>query len=145
MDTQLLPRNKIEKTATAVASIGIGILLLLSQSWTLMAKDLGIHTGISPTINYLKEEQLKKENNYNNKILNKYSNAKVVEVEKGVHHVRMIRYFNNRPVRINIVEFSSDINSKLSVEPAIASKTLASRSKISSIAEREKAIVAING
>ena len=57
----------------------------------------------------------------------------------------MIRFYNNKPVRINIVELSKGVNEDLVVEPAIASETLASRTKISNIANRENAIVAING
>ena len=57
----------------------------------------------------------------------------------------MIRFYNNRPVKINIVELSTEINSNLLIEPVIASETLSSKSKISDIAKKENAIVAING
>jgi exopolysaccharide biosynthesis protein len=57
----------------------------------------------------------------------------------------MIKYYNGKPVRINVVEISKGVNEDLAVEPAIASSTLAARSKISKIAGRERAIVAING
>ena len=143
MDTLLIPRPIIEKTATSAAGIGIAICLLLGQS--LLAQDLGQYTGVSPTLNYVKEEQSKRELKYKTQIANKYAGAKVVEVEKGVHHIKMIRYYNNRPVRINIVELSTGVNGNLSVIPAIASDTLASKSKISTIAKRENAIAAING
>ena len=56
-----------------------------------------------------------------------------------------IYYYNNKPVRINIVEISQNANENIIIEPAIASKTLASKSQISKIANRENAIVAING
>lgn len=139
MDTLLLQRPRYEKAATSAAGIGIALCLLLSQNTLLSAKDLGYLTGISPQpkINY--------ENIFEEEIAEKYKNSTVVDVEKGVKHVRMIRFYNNKPVRINIVELSRGVNENLVVEPAIASGTLSSKSKISSIADRNNAIVAING
>ena len=147
MDTILLPRTKLEKIATSVSGIAIAISLIVLQTSLISAKDLGIgnYTGLSPTLNSLIQEQSEKEKIFNQNISNKYLNSKVIEVEKGVKHVRMIRYYNNRPVRINIIELSTGVNSNLNVAPAIASETLAFRSKISNIAQRENAIVAING
>jgi len=147
MDTTLTQKVLLRKTATGTVGIIIAITLTFMQSSLISAKDLGIgnYTGLSPTLNSLILEQSEKEKRFNQEIINKYSNSKIVEVEKGVKHVRMIRYFNNRPVRINIVELSTNVNTNLNVVPAIASKTLASKSKISNIAQRENAIAAING
>lgn len=147
MDTLLLTRPRIEKTATSAAGIGIAICLLISQNLLISAKDLdvGNYTGLSPTLNYIKEEQANREIAFNKNISIKYAGSKITDVEKGVKYVRMIRYYNNRPVRINIVEVSTNVNKDLSIEPAIASSTLAARSKISNIAKRENAIAAING
>lgn len=150
MDTILvnrLQRPRLEKTATSAAGIGIAICLMLSQNLLISAKDIRIEnlTGISPSLNYIQERQQEQEIAFEQEISNKYRNSKVVSVEKGVKHVRMIRFYNNKPVRINIVELSKGVNEDLVVEPAIASGTLASKSKISNIANRENAIVAING
>jgi exopolysaccharide biosynthesis protein len=150
MDTMTLPlltRPRIEKTATSAAGIGIAICLLISQNLYIAAKgiDFGSYTGFSPAINYIKEEQAVRELAFEKEIKTKYAGATVTEVEKGVKHVRIIRYYNNRPVRINIVEISQNVNSGLTVEPSIASTTLAARNKISNIAQRDNAIVAING
>ena len=150
MDTILvnrLQRPQLEKTATSAAGIGIAICLMLSQNLLISAKDIRVEnlTGISPSLNYIQERQQEQEIAFEQAISNKYRNSKVVSVEKGVKHVRMIRFYNNKPVRINIVELSKGVNEDLVVEPAIASGTLASKSKISNIANRENAIVAING
>ena len=145
MDTILVQRPQFEKAATSAAGIGIAICLLLSQNTLLSAKDLGNLTGISPTLNYVQEQQRHQETIFEESITQKYGSSNVVEVEKGVKYVRMIRFYKNKPVRINIVEMSLGVNQGLAVEPAIASETLASRSKISNIAGRDNAIVAING
>ena len=143
MDTILLQRPQFEKAATSAAGIGIALCLLLIQNPILSAKD-GL-TGISPRINYLKEQQEQKEQIFEQEIVAKYSKSNVIEIEKGVKYVRMIRFYQNKPVRINIVELSQGVNDNLVIEPSIASDTLAHRSKISNIANKNNAIVAING
>lgn len=150
MDTILvnrLQRPQLEKTATSAAGIGIALCLMLSQNLLISAKDIRVEnlTGISPSLNYIQERQKDQEIAFEQEITSKYKNSKIVSVEKGVKHVRMIRFYNNKPVRINIVELSKGVNEDLVIEPAIASGTLASKSKISNIANRENAIVAING
>ena len=129
MDTLLLTRPRIEKTATSAAGIGIALCLLISQNLLISAKDIdvGNYTGLSPTLNYIKEEQANREKIFNQNISAKYSGSRITDVEKGVKYVRMIRYYNNSPVRINIVEVSTNVNSDLSIEPATASNTLAAR------------------
>ena len=141
--TAIVQRPQIEKTATSAAGIGIAICLLFSQNLLISAKD--VSAGIPSAVNYVKEQRKYEELVFEQEILEKYPKAQVVEVEKGVKHVRMIKYYNNKPVRINIVELSQGVNDKLVIEPSIASDTLANRSKISTIANRGNAIVSING
>lgn len=151
MDTIFYPnlnRPQVERTATSAAGIGIALCLLISQNLLISAQDIGIGsgTGITPSINYIQEEQEKLEKNFEKDLTYKYTGSKITTIEKGVKHVKMLRYYNGRPVRINVVELSTGVNSNLEVVPAIASDgTLASRSKISNIAQRENAIAAING
>ncbi len=145
MDTLILQRSQSEKTATSAAGICIALCLLLIQNLWISAKDLGGLTGISPEVNYLKDK-IAKEELFEKEIKNKYKNGVITEVDKGIKHIRLTKYYNGKPVRINIVELSQEVNGDLAIEPAIASnKTLASRSKITNIASRENAIVAING
>ncbi len=145
MDTLILQRPQTEKTATSVAGIGIALCLLLMQNIGILARDVEGLTGISPGLNYVKEQQLQQEELFNREIKNKYGKFDVTEIEKGVKHVRMVKYFSGKPVRINVVELSQGINDDLIVEPAIASNKLAGRTKVTNIANRENAIVAING
>ncbi len=145
MDTILVQRPQFEKAATSAAGIGIAICLLLSQNTILSAGDIGNMTGISPTLNYVQEQQQHDEVLFESEISQKYIGSQVTEIEKGVKHVRMIKFYKNKPVRINIVELSQGVNQNLVVEPSIASDKLASRKKITNIAQRDGAIVAING
>lgn len=143
MDTLILQRPRLEKNATSAAGIIIAVCLLLSLPASGIS--VGNYTGLSPTLNYIKEEQANKEVIFDTNIKKKYFGAKIADVEKGVKHIKMIRYYNGRPVRINIVEICQGVNDNLNVEPQIASDTLASRRKISGIAQKDNAIVAING
>ncbi len=149
MDTTVIVhRPQIEKTATSAAGIGIALCLLLSQNLLISAKDIGAEKIASiPTvgISYINERKNNRELIFEQSISEKYANAEVADVERGIKHVRMIKYYKTRPVRINIVELSQGVNNKLVIEPSIASETLANKSKISAIANRENAIVAING
>ena len=143
MDTLTIQRPQLEKTATSAAGIGIALCLIISQNLWISAQD-GI-TGISPTISYIKDREQVHEQLFEREIKSKYNNSSIVNVDKGVKHIKMTRYYNRKPVRINIVELSQKVNDELIIEPAIASDTLSSRRKISTIADRENAIVAING
>lgn len=145
MDTLILQRPQTEKTATSAAGIGIAICLLVFQNSSLLANDIGGLTGISPGLVQVQEQTVNQEELFNKEIVNKYHNLHINEVDKGVKHIRMVKYYNGKPVRINVVEVSQTVNDELKIEPAIASDKLFGRRKISGIADRENAIVAING
>ena len=145
MDTLILERQQTEKTATSAAGIGIAICLLLFLNPGIFANDIAGITGISPNINIIEEQNFNKEELFNKEIINKYKNLSVYDVDRGVKHIKMTKYYNGKPVRINVVEVSKAINDDLIIEPAIATDKLIGRTKISGIAARENAIVAING
>lgn len=147
MDTVLQTRTTTEKAATCAASIAVLLFLCFAQMPSISAKDIdiGSFTGLSPSLGYIKEIQMQKESDFEQYINKKYKGGKITDIEKGVKHVRILRYYNNKPVRINIIELSTDLNPNLEVVPSIASDTLAARTKISSIAQRENAVAAING
>ena len=150
MDTILYPqynRTRIERTATSAAGIGIALCLLISQNTLFSAQDINITNYATAVQNIKINEDIKEitECNFEEELVNKYRGSKITTIEKGVKHVKMIRLYNNRPVRINIVELSTGVNENLEVVPAIAADKLANKSKISNIAQRENAIAAING
>ena len=145
MDTLILQRPQAEKTATGAAGIGIAICLLLMQNLWISAKDMNVITGLTPLISPVREQQQNYEEMFEQEIAHKYKKFDIKEVDKGVIHIKMTKYYNHKPVRINIIELSQNVNNDILVEPAIASNTLASRNKIANIANRENAIIAING
>lgn len=76
----------------------------------------------------------------------KYKGLLISRPAKGIVHVKMTKWINNRPVKINIVEINQKANSKLQVKPKTASGDVLNRkATIRSIAKTENSIVAING
>ena len=147
MDTTLsMERPTLEKTAASAAAMAILLVFTLTQIPKIFANDIdiGFSTGLSPSLSFM-QEQKTGEIEFEKEIKAKYAGAKITDIEKGVKHVKLLRYYNGRPVRINLIEVSRDVNANLEVVPAIASDTLASRRTITNIAQRENAIAAING
>lgn len=108
---------------------------------------------VSPILNTVNLEKNIKEKisieeqtaNFNATIRQKYKKGVIIDVDKGVKHIKLIKYYQGKPVRINVVEVNSNINPNLQLTPALASDTLGRKSTISTIARRNNSIVAING
>ncbi len=145
MDTIVLPTIKFKKLANAI-TLSMIICFLSGQNLFLSANDstISAYTGITPTIKSFIMEDERDLQVFDSKIKQKYFGGEINDIEKGIKHIKLVRYYNNRPVRLNIVELSTKINKDLNIEPSTASQTLASKSKISKIAEQHNAIVAIN-
>lgn len=82
---------------------------------------------------------------FNENIRRKYKSSVITDVDTGVKHIKMLRYYQGQPVRINIVEINPSLNPSLQLTPSLASDRLGKKSTITSIAKRNNSIVAING
>ena len=126
-----------------VTSFLSGALLVLTQTGRpIFASELAYFT---PSVPSVKIEQNKDVKNWERKITKKYGNKNVTFVTDGVAHIKFVKYINNKPVKVNVVEVNPKINSKLVIKPQTAGEKLNKRAKISSIAKRENAIIALNG
>ena len=158
MDT-LLEKNQISipfRTCEYALTLSLFITLVLSHTIfipPLFANDLIANTSVpAPTLKemgeYIKEEmnhEIKKEK-FNLRIAEKYKGYNINDVSDGIKHIKMTRYFNGRPVRINIVEINNQIAKDYEIKPATAtSNTLASKKSVKTIAQNTNSIVAING
>lgn len=134
----------------------IGILVLSQSIFPIMANDMkiaqtslpasGIDTGqikekilneISPEI---------RQRNFNEKIKQKYPKAAIYDIDSGVKHIKLTRYYSGRPVKINVVEVDLKLAKDLELIPALSSEsTLQSRRTISTIARNNNAVIALNG
>lgn len=158
MDTLIL-KNKFEvsgKTFEQIVTTVLFFVLVLSNFVFLphvYANDLIANTNTSTPTLYHAGEVLRQELSpeYNNEIFEnrikfKYSGAAVNHISDGIKHIRLVRYYNGKPVRINVVEINKNIAKDFEVKPVTASNTkLNQKTTIRTMAQRANAVVAING
>jgi len=158
MDTLRLDNQieRLSKTGELILALAILFSLVLSQfafHSPIYANDLIANTVISNPSIYKTGDKLRAEFDsdyqkriFDNKIDVKYNGAKVNNVADGIKHIKMVKYYGGRPVRINIVEMNQNIAKGYEVMPAMASNyTLHHKSTLRTIAGRTNSIVAING
>ena len=157
MDTLLAKNQYIftVRTCQQVLAISLFLTILLTHSIfvpSLLANDLVANNNITtPTLREvtknIKEEfnpQIKKEK-FDNRISAKYRGLPVYNTADGIKHIKMTKYYNGKPVRINIIEINQQVAKDFEVKPAIASTTLPNRRTIRTIAQNTNSIAAING
>jgi len=163
MDTLTLQPKHFSKLIGTTLNVSIVMGLLFSQQAfegpPIFAKELRIANNAivspfaAPILNSVFldknikeklsiEEQTK---SFNEEIRRKYKAGVIVDVDRGVKHIKMTKYYQGQPVKINVIEVNSKLNRDLQLTPALASNTLGNKSTISSIAKRNNSIVAING
>ena len=82
---------------------------------------------------------------FNDYISRKYANCQIYNVQKGIKHIKLVRYYQGRPVRLNVIEADMNVNPKIKVEPVLASATLSHKASITAMAQKNKSIIAVNG
>ncbi len=153
MDTIFLCPEKryLNLLAANIAIVG-ALVLTQSAFLPIMANDLFakvsnpvMDTGQASItiINEVTKET--REKKFDESIKNRYPNASVNEIDKGIKHIRLTKYYDGKPVKINVVEINSKIAKDYEILPVLASENLNSRKTISNIAEKSNAIVALNG
>lgn len=143
------------RTCEYVLTLSLFVTLVLTHTIfipPLFANDLIANcTVTTPTLKemsqYIKEEmnpQIRQEK-FENKIKSKYKGYVINNVDTGIKHIKMVKYYNGKPVKINVVEMNNKVASNYEVKPAIASVTLPNKRTVRNIAQRTNSIVAING
>lgn len=142
--------KKIVETAVNVSIIGV--LILCQALLPIKAERIAQVTAPDFDTGQLKERLLNEislENrarNFDIMIRQKYPKAAIYDVTQGVKHIKLTKYYNNRPVKINVVEVDMKLAKGFELTPALSSgDTLNSRKTITSIAKSKNAIVALNG
>ena len=143
------------RTCEYVLTLSLFVTLVLTHTIfipPLFANDLIANSTVTtPTLKemsqYIKEEmnpQIRQEK-FENKIKSKYKGYVINNVDTGIKHIKMVKYYNGKPVKINVVEMNNKVASNYEVKPAIASVTLPNNRTVRNIAQRTNSIVAING
>ncbi len=154
MDTTFL-RPNIEKLLLLGVSLALLYGLLCSRSVFVLAENVRIVNGIaaSPIMHGIRLEQtinssIAEENKlaeFNQQISRKYRYGTICTVSNGLKHIRMTKYYQGRPVRLNVIETDLSINPELNIAPVIASDKLQRKASITSMARKSNSIVAVNG
>ena len=159
MDTILSRSNSaisgvLEKTFCFSVIFGVICLQAMVTPQAIMADDviLAHRASKSVDIKGIKEKILVeispevRKQKFDEYIKEKYPKAVIKDVRDGVKHIKLTKYYNGRPVRINILETDLKIAKNLEVMPVLSSSDrLQSRRTISTIANSKNAIAAING
>ncbi len=143
------------RTCEYVLTLSLFVTLVLTHTIfipPLFANDLIANSTVTtPTLKemsqYIKEEmnpQIRQEK-FENKIKSKYKGYVINNVDTGIKHIKMVKYYNGKPVKINVVEMNNKVALNYEVKPAIASVTLPNKRTVRNIAQRTNSIVAING
>lgn len=137
------------------ANVVLVASFIFSQNSFVLADNIKIVNGIvsPPLVNSIKIERTldkiemkeQSEEEFNAYINRKYANCRIKTVTKGVKHIKLVRYYQGRPVRLNVIEADLNVNPKIKVEPVIASTTLSHKASITAMARRNKSLVAVNG
>lgn len=83
--------------------------------------------------------------NFDKEIRQKYKTGVIFDVDTGVKHIKLKKYYQGRPVNINVVEVNSELNPNLHLTPALASESGFKKATIQTMAKKNNSIVAING
>ncbi|MBQ8168282.1 phosphodiester glycosidase family protein [bacterium] len=78
-------------------------------------------------------------------IKRKYPNAIIIDVDRGIKHIQLTKYYDKKPVKINVVEVDAKLAKEYEIAPALAAETLHNKEDISNIAEKTNSIIALNG
>ncbi|MCM1265298.1 MAG: phosphodiester glycosidase family protein [Candidatus Gastranaerophilales bacterium] len=128
---------------------------VFSQNVFVLAENIRIVNGIvsPPLVNSIQlERNLDKVimeeqsvNSFDSYIKQKYANCKIYDVGKGIKHIKLVRYYQGRPVKLNVIEADLNVNHKIKIEPVLASTTLSHKASITAMAKRNNSLVAVNG
>lgn len=163
MDTLIVQPKNLNKIVTSTINVSIVVGLLFSQHIfegpPIRAAELRIADNaiIAPLTSPILHSATFEKNIFdkltieqrtkifNENIRKKYKNCTITNVDTGVKHIRLTRYYQGQPVRINVVEINPSLNPNLQLTPSLATNSLGRKATITSIAKRNNSIVAING
>ena len=112
--------------------------------------DEAINTGANIQQNKVEEQTrslTEEKQRWESMLRQRYRNGAILTIADGVKHIRMVKYINKRPIKINIVEVNTKLNPNIEIAPQLASANtkLKNRATIRTIASRNNSIAAVNG
>ena len=152
MDTMFISSDKRILSAVGIGINIFAVMLFVMHTQFVSANDLIakvpapiLDTG-QVSIQIINEVSTEARAKYfNEKVQKKYPKAVIVDVDRGVKHIKLTKYYDSQPVRINVVEIDRKLAKDYTLTPALASDTLNNRRTISTIAKNSNSIIALNG
>lgn len=120
---------------------------LLVNNSPILANE-SINYGVNNTETKIEEQTMsltEEKARWESMLRQRYRNGAILTVADGVKHIRMVKYINSKPIKINIIEVNTKLNQNLEITPQLASTKLKHRATIRTIASRNNSIAAING
>ncbi len=161
MDTLDLYNGNTEKDSALmvnVAAVGAFVVLFyLFGNPPIFADDIRLAHAPTPTINinvgeiyneFMNEISPEvRSKNFDEKIKLTYPNSLIKTVAPGIKHIRLTKYYDGKPVKLNIVQVDRKLASNFEIKPVLSSSAsnLKSRRTITTIAKNSNSIVALNG
>lgn len=154
MDTIFVESKKHYKlTLNTINALIVAAICFFSSSGLLAKERMLIANTVTPIINTtIIEKKInkavsneKESQKFEESIKQRYRSGIIKDVEVGVKHIKVTKFYNGRPVKINVVEVNRNLNSELKITPVLASDKLNKKLGISKIAKKNNSIVAING
>ena len=142
----------IAKLLVTIAAYLILLSITVNNSIYTNAKEIAMnitntntHTSSATMAELFFDEKNTELQNWKTSVEKRYPNSTVLTIKDSIKHIKMTKYINSRPVRINVVEMNLKLNNKISIKPIMASNVLNKRVSIKTMAEKGNAIAAING
>ncbi len=108
-------------------------------------KNTNTHTGSATKAELFFVDKNLEKDKWNADVNKRYPQSTVLTLKDGIKHIKMTKYINKRPIRLNIIEINTKINENLFLKPVMAADVLNKRTSIKNMAQKENAIAAING
>lgn len=161
MDTLNYYNGNTENSARVAFNFAIAVVAIFTlpifYNSPIMADDIMLAHAPVPTITIdtgQVYQQILEENseevklkNFDNKIQQRYPRGIITKVDKGIKHIKLVKYYDGKPVKLNIVEIDRSIAKDYELKPALSSieDKLQNKRTITTIAKNTNSIVAING
>jgi len=146
-DEKLIAKLFVTGTAYFILfSIGLNLNININaKEIAFNITNTNTHTSSADTKAELFFDKSKEIEAWRNDVIRRYPKSTILTLKDGIKHIRLMKYINGRPVRINVIEVNTRVNEKIFVKPVMAADVLNRRSSIKSMAQRGNAIAAING
>lgn len=155
MDTMLLcpEKNFSNLLGISVFILSVAAVLILQNVFVPIFADefvANIPTNLfyseQNSVNILSEITMKSAiKKFDEDVSKRYPGAVIKDVVCGIKHISLVKFYDGKPVKINVIEFNPRLAKDFSVLPVLASDKLPAKKSISLMAQENNSLIALNG